>query len=608
MNDRPRQITNEEWIYLAAFSLALLLRLLNLGRTPLTDTEAGWALNALRLFHPSVDGGAGFAANPAYIFLTGVSFLLLGATDFLARFWPALAGALLIWAPFLFRRDIGRTAAWVMALGLAVDPGLVVISRQAGGPMLAITFTLLAFGLWRNHFSVPAGILAGLALLSGPALWPGWLALLLAGWLAARILRRVAPPYDDEEPELEAQGERPTEANERNILINLAPRSVPGESNDKLRRTIIAALVTIILAGTTLMLKPELLASFLGSLITYLGGWTTASGTGVVSLLVILLIFLPLALVFALIHILRLLIGWGGLSSTDRALSLFALLWAGLALLLAVIYPSRQNSDLAWALPPLWLLASFEITRHIPVEQPHVMSYLQGALVVFLGAFFWLTLITAEQLVTPSVSWNVVQLIILAGILVLGLLTTSLVALGWSWNISRAGLAWGGLVLLLVYSTSVLSGATQLRPNQPAEIWSSAPGPGQVSLLMSTIRDFSRWSTGMANTVDIVSVVDAPSLRWELRDFSKARFVNTMPTDQTPSLIITKVETGSPTLTVNYRGQDFVWWVHPGWSGALPQNLKDWFTFRRAPVVNESIILWVRSDIFPGAAQTNRTP
>ncbi len=112
----------------------------------------------------------------------------------------------------------------------------------------------------------------------------------------------------------------------------------------------------------------------------------------------------------------------------------------------------------------------------------------------------------------------------------------------------------------------------------------------------------------MANTIDIVSVVDAPSMRWELRNFSKARFVSSLPTDQAPSLVITKVETGSPELTANYRGQDFVWWVHPGWTGPLPADLKEWFTFRRAPVANENIILWVRSDIFPGAAQTNITP
>jgi hypothetical protein len=35
----------------------------------------------------------------------------------------------------------------------------------------------------------------------------------------------------------------------------------------------------------------------------------------------------------------------------------------------------------------------------------------------------------------------------------------------------------------------------------------------------------------------------------------------------------------------------------------LPDNFIDWLTFRDAPLINEQIILWVRSDLFSGAAQ-----
>ena len=43
----------------------------------------------------------------------------------------------------------------ILAFFIALDPGLVAISRQAGSPILAITFLLFAFGFFRkNNLSV----------------------------------------------------------------------------------------------------------------------------------------------------------------------------------------------------------------------------------------------------------------------------------------------------------------------------------------------------------------------------------------------------------------------------------------------------------------------
>jgi predicted membrane-bound mannosyltransferase len=86
-------------------------------------------------------------SQPAYIFLTGSTFAVFGSSDFTARLWPALLGGCLVLLPFFFRRPLGRLAALVCAFGLALDPGLVAVSRQAGGPMLAVSFLLLALGL-----------------------------------------------------------------------------------------------------------------------------------------------------------------------------------------------------------------------------------------------------------------------------------------------------------------------------------------------------------------------------------------------------------------------------------------------------------------------------
>jgi predicted membrane-bound mannosyltransferase len=126
--------TLEHAFYAIALAFAISLRFFHLGALPLSNFEADWALQALRIIQglrPTI------GPNPAYVHLTAVLFFLFSATNFLARFWPALAGTALVLAPWLLRRRMGRIPALVLAFGLALDPGLVAMSRLAGGPILA---------------------------------------------------------------------------------------------------------------------------------------------------------------------------------------------------------------------------------------------------------------------------------------------------------------------------------------------------------------------------------------------------------------------------------------------------------------------------------------
>ena len=133
-------------------------------------------------------------SQPAYLLITSQLFSILGDTNFLARFIPALAGSLIVWLPFYLRPWLGdssllKRAGVVMAFGLAIDPGLVSLSRQAGSLMPAMAFTLLALASFYNRRMIWAGIFAGLALLSGPAFLQGML-ILGVGWGVYRLLVR----------------------------------------------------------------------------------------------------------------------------------------------------------------------------------------------------------------------------------------------------------------------------------------------------------------------------------------------------------------------------------------------------------------------------------
>ena len=100
--------------------------------------------------------------------------------------------------------------------------------------------------------------------------------------------------------------------------------------------------------------------------------------------------------------------------------------------------------------------------------------------------------------------------------------------------------------------------------------------------------------------IDIVSEIDTPAMRWLLRNFPKASYSSLPNMDGTDSLLITPQAQESPALASSYRGQSFVWKTFPGWPGVLPEDFIRWLNYREAPLFQENIILWVRSDLFPG--------
>ena len=95
----------------------------------------------------------------------------------------------MVFAPMLFRDQLRPRPALILAFLFAIDPGLVALSRLAGGVVLAVAFTLFAWGMWNHRRFVLAGIFAGLALLSGTSIWMGLLGLGMA-WLFVRWVER----------------------------------------------------------------------------------------------------------------------------------------------------------------------------------------------------------------------------------------------------------------------------------------------------------------------------------------------------------------------------------------------------------------------------------
>jgi hypothetical protein len=93
--------------------------------------------------------------------------------------------------PYILRDKFPGKSAVILAFFLALEPGLLAMSRTAGSPILAVSFTLLALSLWLTKHPSWAGFFGALALLSGPSLWPGLIALGVAWAVAGRFKKQA---------------------------------------------------------------------------------------------------------------------------------------------------------------------------------------------------------------------------------------------------------------------------------------------------------------------------------------------------------------------------------------------------------------------------------
>ncbi len=567
-----RHFKHEGWLYALAFLFAIALRFIQLGAMPLTDAEAAPALQALRIaqgLKPAL------SPHPLHILFTSILFFLYGGgTDSLARFLPALIGSLLVFVPLLFADRIKPRPSLILAFFIALDPGLVSLSRQVASPILAVTFLLFAWGFFAQKRASLAGFFAALALLSGPSLWAGILGLAIT-WAILKGLnsrRPSQPPTPYVEPSLET--------------LNVQP------STFDLRLSTISLVATLLTIGTLFFIVPNGLSAALASIPAYIKAWLTDSNVPASRLFFSLLIYQPLGFLLAIIAIIR---GWRTGSRRIIPLSI----WFLVSLLLAIFVPSRQVADLAWALIPLWAMAALELTRNVDVfieERNEVAGVI--FLTVFVWTFTWLDFSGLVWLPENSQEY-VMRFWLLIGSLFLLIMSLLLVAAGWSIRIARIGGIWGLALAFGALGFGGALGAAGLRGMSHPELWWPANIPAHADLLESTISDISEWGLGDDHAAPVMIVgLDSSALEWALREHQV--FVveaSRLDISSAPYFVVTPFQ-DNPALSSAYRGQDFIWRQTPLWNVSLMQDWIRWAALRNMPQTSETIILWARDDLF----------
>lgn len=573
---KRKQLTGETGLYLFAFILALAFRLVYLGRVPLTDSEAGAALQALNLAGGTLER---VAVLPGYTVLTGILFFLFEPSNFLARLWPALAGSALVWAPYLMRKFMGRRSAILAALFLAIDPVLVSASRQVDGRMLTVAFVLLIAVLISRRQKLWAGAAAAGALLGGSPVWM----LLLGGALVAGwdwLIARRTPAVEDAG----------------------APDRAEAIESKTGRTQFLAGLAGgLILGGTLFLLVPGSLSAILDSLVDFFNGWRDGQGARLLTVLIGLLVYELLPLVLGIYRGVR--SAWAR-DPFESRLARMALVF----LLLVMIFPSRQVADLYLVSLPLIFLAARQVYQlFVGSLEDRITARVLAAIIAALVVFSWINL---AGLTSPGATAfdDQIRLLSVVGTLSVCVLITLLIAWGWSLPSALRGSGSAVVAFLLVYSFSAAVNAGRLGRLPYNELISPDAFPSEADLMLQTIEQTSERAKGERQVVDITVVdYESPALRWTLRSFRDVSWVSTLPSDAGPSLVITNAQQ-EPAWGSSYTGQDFIWRQKPSWDLFVPLEWLRWAIFRDARSDQESIALWVRSDLFPGAGPVENQP
>ena len=567
------RLKNEGWLYWLAFLIALGLRIVQLGAAPLTDSESQFALQALNIAQGQETL---IGPQPAYILFTSILFFITESTNFAARFLPAIAGSLLVFTPLYFREKLKPHAALVLAFLFAFDPGLTALSRQANGMILAVVFLISAWGMWRNGRAIPAGVFAGLALLSGPSIWSG---VLILG-LTSVFLRRMTG-NTTQQPEQEF-----------------------------VRSLLLALVATLLLGGTLFFTNPKGLSALFNSLPVYFNGWTSPSVFTPGRMLISLSAYEPLGLFLAIFAIIR-----GFRIQSGRVIRLTV--WLGVSLLITVFY--RQTSELVWVIIPLLTLAARELSHSFdiyPEERVEISVVAGGIMILLMYIGFTVSNIGLNPYselgsTTMPISGRLLDLpigpryVILIGAMLILVVCINLVAFGWSLRTARLGTVWSFSLFLGIYTLAAAWGTSGQRTPNGIELWQPDQPPVQADLLMKSVNDISLFSRGQIESQPVtVMGIDSPALEWALRNHD-VTIVNVLDPLNAPPIIITPLmnELGLPSA---YRGQDFTWRQPPVWDAVQAPDWIKWLVYRQLPGETETIILWARDDLFPDARENTQ--
>ncbi len=558
----PRQ--NGGWrkdllLWAGVLLVSALLRLHDLGAAPLSPAEAREAWAGI-----ATAGDTGTASSGLLLGVNRCLFWLVGPGDATARLLPALVGAVLPLAAWLFAGYLGRSGSLLAAGLLALSPSLVLFSRTASGAILGVAAALFLLGALLRHresgdrrWLLAAGAALGLGIASG-ATFLGVLLPLALAWLIARP------------PELAGQ--------ERCLFE---------------RASLLTAVAVLVLSSTAFFFLPAGLGATADGLGEWLSGFRVDL-TAVGRPFLILLWYEPLVLVFGLFGVGR------ALRGRQHRLLVFLACWSLLGLGLAVLRPGQPDAVLAPLIPLALLggaLLGAILGSALAARPARTLVVATGAAITLLAAHGLISLGQYAHHIVGDVERAEASLLLTA---LSAILLAGVVALLWTYSgwLALRGLAAGLAVVLAVYGWGT---AWRIQQNDPRELWvetGTAPG---ARLLVEALGTASHRATGSAHTLSLTVQLDDPVLRWYLREFSQVTWAEALNAGVTSEAVVTADDQQDPTLGDNYLGMDLVLQI----GEPVKPELTPWVAAIRwvilhdapPPTPERKVIVWLRQDV-----------
>lgn len=619
------RVTPEALLYTLLALVAIALRFAALGDAPLNDDEARRALGALRMVDGSIPGEVIVPDSPLTLALHAMTFTFGGMSDVAARFPSALGGVLLVLAPALWRRYLNPLPPLIMSFLLAISPVAWLASRTLSpavwsallaivGPWLALRFVETR----RAGYAVAATVaLVALALLVEPAGLITLLALALGvafAWLT------------DDDPDTDIG------ASVRAVL-----RAWPWSAG-----ALAAGAVALALA-TLLFFLPSGLTAVGNVVQGFVSGLTQRpDGATVAFPLVIALRYEPGIVLFGLLSAVRA-VRVGGFFERALAGWLLAGIVAGL------VYAGGTAAHALWVTLPLTALVALAITRWLTDSPGVVWNVPRGGVTLHAAITFalWsavgLSLVLMGKQILVDLPAGVTRLDALVeqildglysrrsgsaevvdvqgvqvfstvlGFIQLRALLTVLLSLlvgilyfliGSLWGARTAwhGLALGTLSALLLFGVGAGGHAATVGSGDPRTLWHADPVTDEVRELEETLVTMSLRATGTPHLIDITArAPDDGALAWALRRYPNTTFVNGVGPEVSSAIVIAPQIEPAPVLGGDYIGKDLV--IRRAWSlDTLSwRDMIMWLyrgASRIAPTPSETLMLWVRSDVY----------
>jgi predicted membrane-bound mannosyltransferase len=570
-------ITLEMALYAGVFVIGVLLRWINLGRAPLSWSEADQALAALHNA-PLPAGGSPvlYAINQIVLNIFGSSLGDVGP-----RIGSALIGSIVILLPTLYRDRIGRFGALAASIMLALSPTFVFASRSLDGSIAVVACGLAALGFGLRFARLQRVIdLIGLAISIGLGLTagPDSVTLLITIGLGSIIVLRWVPSTESTE-------------------FRSALRSI---SRDQMIRAMMWGGAAFFLVSTVALLNPSAIRFVPENFSAWLQSFRTAPTISAARLLIDLILYEPLITFAGLIGLFAVLMRVDG---TSVVLGL----WSLGALILVLLQPGHQTLDLILALTPLALLAGALLQSLSDAFLQRGSWLLEGA-VWLIGAPLagYLALLAASTsisrqiesgvflnlAITPAFSFVVTSLLLL-------LLISAVFVIAIGPGATLRSMASAVLAVLVLISLSNAWSVNQLRASDPRELmWGPITTAPAVRDAMTALRATSDRFTGDPKqiSINVVAAQPNPIVQWYLRDFG--RMTTSASPDLSAQAIIMPQAISATQSLGGYYGAQFA--IRSIWNlDSLPPNsVLRWWLYREAdqPAAFETISVWIKAN------------